>query len=143
MYDQKYQKSYKRAFPPVSATPTHTLRVCVNSSLLYISPLVASRRPVRTKCPDRPAIAEPWLQVRNAQAPTRIHCCAISGYGKPRGSKFGCVSACEHSEIKVILIVSSAYKLPHARQPYYAGVQTMRARICSASSCDMFARVVV
>ena len=24
----------------------------------------------------------------------------------------------------------------------YAGVQTMRARICSASSCDMFARVV-
>ena len=31
----------------------------------------------------------------------------------------------------------------HARQPYYAGVQTMRARICSALSCDMFARVVV
>ena len=28
------------------------------------------------------------------------------------------------------------------RQPYYAGVQTMRARICSAISCDMFARVV-
>ena len=26
--------------------------------------------------------------------------------------------------------------------PLYAGVQTMRARICSASSCDMFARVV-
>ena len=30
----------------------------------------------------------------------------------------------------------------HARQPYYAGVQTMRARICSVLSCDMFARVV-
>ena len=30
----------------------------------------------------------------------------------------------------------------HARQPYYAGVQTMRARICSAISCAMFARVV-
>ena len=28
------------------------------------------------------------------------------------------------------------------RQPYYAGVQTMRARICSTFSCDMFARVV-
>ena len=27
--------------------------------------------------------------------------------------------------------------------PLYAGVQTMRARICSAFSCDMFARVVV
>ena len=39
-------------------------------------------------------------------------------------------------------LLSSAHKLPHARQPYYAGVQTMRARICSASSCAMFARVV-
>ena len=27
--------------------------------------------------------------------------------------------------------------------PLYAGVQAMRARICSAFSCDMFARVVV
>ena len=39
-------------------------------------------------------------------------------------------------------LISSAYKLPHARHTYYAGVQTMRARICSAFSCDMFARVV-
>ena len=32
----------------------------------------------------------------------------------------------------------------HARATHYpAGVQTMRARICSAFSCDMFARVVV
>ena len=38
--------------------------------------------------------------------------------------------------------IPSAHKLPHARQPYYAGVQTMRARICSALSCAMFARVV-
>ena len=30
----------------------------------------------------------------------------------------------------------------HARQSFSAGVQTMRARICSAFSCDMFARVV-
>ena len=30
----------------------------------------------------------------------------------------------------------------HARPAFIAGVQTMRARICSASSCDMFARVV-
>ena len=56
--------------------------------------------------------------------------------------KFGCASVCEHSEINVILIVSSAYKLPHARLALIAGVQAMRARICSASSCDMFARVV-
>ena len=38
---------------------------------------------------------------------------------------------------------SSAYKLPHARPAFIAGVQTMRARICSAFSCDMFARVVI
>ena len=30
----------------------------------------------------------------------------------------------------------------HARHALSAGVQTMRARICSVSSCDMFARVV-
>ena len=30
----------------------------------------------------------------------------------------------------------------HARPALLAGVQTMRARICSAFSCDMFARVV-
>ena len=32
--------------------------------------------------------------------------------------------------------------LIHARLAFIAGVQTMRARICSAFSCDMFARVV-
>ena len=43
--------------PPnsVSATPTHMLRICVNPSFKLF--LVASRRPVRTKCPDRPTIA--------------------------------------------------------------------------------------
>ena len=37
--DEKRGKSHIRGVPPVSATPTHTLRVCVNSPLLYISPL--------------------------------------------------------------------------------------------------------
>ena len=117
----------------------------------------------------------------------------MSGYGKPRGSKFWQKHGCEHSEMGFVSaiycsntssvtlratpfslwlgharvltalravihsphaaslptgegwrksLLSSAHKLPHARQPYYAGVQTMRARICSASSCAMFARVV-
>ena len=44
---------------------------------------------------------------------------------------------------KNALSIPSAYKLPHARHALSAGVQTMRARICSAFSCDMFARVVV
>ena len=73
--------------------------------------------------------------------------------------RFGRGTVCEHSEIGFILIVPSAHLL-HPRCPvsatpthmlricvnprhtYYAGVQTMRARICSAFSCDMFARVV-
>ena len=38
--------------------------------------------------------------------------------------------------------VPSAQALPHARLALSAGVQTMRARICSVFSCDMFARVV-
>ena len=57
--------------------------------------------------------------------------------------RFGCASVCEHSEIGFILIVPSAQALPHARLALSAGVQAMRARICSAFSCDMFARVVV
>ena len=73
----KSTKSHIRGVPP----------------LIYLPP-VASRRLVRTHFPDRPAIAEPRLQVRNAQAPTRIHCCAMSGYGKPRGSSLGaCLGA--------------------------------------------------
>ena len=65
---------------------THASHMCQS---LFWTPSVASRRPVRTHFPDRPAIAEPRLQVRNAQAPTRIHCCAMSGYGEPRGSDLG------------------------------------------------------
>ena len=43
---------------------------------------------------------------------------------------------------KNIYFIPSAHRLSHARPAFIAGVQTMRARICSASSCDMFARVV-
>ena len=72
---------------------------------------------------------------------------------------FGRVFWCEHSEIGAILEIPSAHKLyprcPVSATPTHmlricvnprhalsAGVQTMRARICSAISCDMFARVV-
>ena len=83
--------------------------------------------------------------------------------------RFGCASVCEHSKIRVILAIQNIvtphpsrfarHLLPqekagknscfrqrryqtHARLALSAGVQTMRARICSAISCDMFARVV-
>ena len=47
-------------------------------------------------------------------------------------------------EVFIMLISSSRQRTHsiHARQPFYAGVQTMRARICSAFSCAVFARVV-
>ena len=56
--------------------------------------------------------------------------------------KFGCASGCEHSEMRFITVVPSAHRLHHARHALSAGVRTMRARICSAFSCAMFARVV-
>ena len=42
---------------------------------------------------------------------------------------------------KIPVFVSAGTR-PTPAAPIYAGVQTMRARICSALSCDMFARVV-
>ena len=90
---EKNEKDKKRkVLTPVSATPTHMLRICVNPSFEHLlSPRGDS---CEHTYPDRPAIAEPRLQVRNAQAPTRIHCCAMSGYGKPRGSSLGaCLGA--------------------------------------------------
>ena len=54
---------------------------------------------------------------------------------------------CEHSEIGFVSAIycsnTSSVAVNHARPAFIAGVQTMRARICSAFSCDMFARVVV
>ena len=43
---------------------------------------------------------------------------------------------------KYILHSVGALTLFTPATPIYAGVQAMRARICSASSCNMFARVV-
>ena len=47
-------------------------------------------------------------------------------------------------EVSITLIALSRHRTYqiHARPALSAGVQTMRARICSAFSCDMFARVV-
>ena len=43
---------------------------------------------------------------------------------------------------KICTLSRQCTHLIHARHALSAGVQTMRARICSAISCDMFARVV-
>ena len=97
---EKNEKDKKRKeLTPVSATPTHMLRICVNPSFKHLLSPRGDR--CEQSAPDRPAIAEPRLQVRNAQAPTRIRCCAMSGYGEPRGSKFGCASGCKHGEMRL------------------------------------------
>ena len=70
------------------------------------------------KVPRPSRYSIPRLQVRNAQAPTRIHCCAMSGYGDPRGSKFGRKSGCTHSEIGFIWIIPSSYLL-ESRPPIF------------------------
>ena len=56
--------------------------------------------------------------------------------------RFGCISGCEHSKIGFILIVPSAQVLESRPPCIYSGRAGLRARICSALSCDMFARVV-
>ena len=64
------------------------------------------------------------------------------GLWRTSRSKFGCVSGCEHSEMRFITVVPSAHRL-HPRPPCtFSGRAGLRARICSAFSCDMFARVV-
>ena len=82
-----FLRGSSKAPTPVSATPTHMLRICVNSPTRK-NPNIANRKS------------------KNA------------------------------------LSIPSAHKPDHARPAFIAGVQTMRARICSAFSCDMFARVV-
>ncbi len=45
--------------------------------------------------------------------------------------------------MRFITVVPSTHRLhPRPRHSFSAGVQTMRARICSTSSCAMFARVI-
>ena len=56
--------------------------------------------------------------------------------------RFGCASGCEHREIGFILIVPLSHS-HYSRPPCtFSGRAGLRARICSAFSCDMFARVV-
>ena len=48
----------------------------------------------------------------------------------------------QHTKRKIYTSFRRRTHLIHARHSFSAGVQTMRARICSTSSCTMFARVV-
>ena len=97
---EKNEKDKKRnALTPVSATPTHMLRICVNP---------------------------PTTRVVDGADPCKI---------KPKYS--------QQTKQKICTLSRPHTNSIHARLALSAGVQTMRARICSAFSCAMFARVVV
>ncbi len=49
----------------------------------------------------------------------------------------------QHTKRKIYASFRQRRYWSHARLALSAGVQAMRARICSTFSCDMFARVVV
>ena len=140
---------------PVSATPTHMLRICVNPSFNFFCRLAATGANIASE-PSHYSITTATGSKR-PRADSDSLLCHV-GLWRTSRLEFGCVSWCEHSEIRIILIVSSACLL-HPRppnpvsatpthmlricvNPLSAGVQTMRARICSVLSCDMFARVV-
>ena len=98
---------------PVSATPTHMLRICVNS------PTIAGRRGadpynIKSKYSQNKKCAFHPVRARTKFTPAY----PVSATPTAFASRIG--------------------QFP----PLYAGVQTMRARICSAISCDIFARVV-
>ena len=96
---EKNEKDKKRkVLTPVSATPTHMLRICVNP---------------------------PTMRVVEGADPYKI---------KPQYS--------QKKKQKIYTSFRQRTYSTHARHALSAGVQAMRARICSASSCDMFARVV-
>ena len=65
-------------------------------------------------------------------------------YGGSKPPPYSRTQVPSTAKIKNQMIYSvSAGTKPTPAAPLYAGVQTMRARICSAFSCAMFARVVV
>ena len=154
---KKNEKDKKRKeLTPVSATPTHMLRICVNPSFNTFRRLAATGANKMPR-PSRYSIAMATGSKRSS-ADSDSLLCHVRLWRTSR-FRFGCASVCEHSKIGFILIVPSAHS-PYPRCPVSAtpthmlricvnprhalsaGVQTMRARICSASSCDMFARVV-
>ncbi len=148
MRDQKYQKSHK-VVPALCILPASSrFALCKQPSPSGAN--IASE-------PSRYSLAAATGSKRSS-ADSDLLLCHVRLRRTSR-LKFGCASGCEHSEMRFITVVPSAH-LPkprcpvsatpthmlricvNPRPPHYAGVQTMRARICSAFSCDMFARVV-
>jgi len=66
----------------------------------------------------------------------------MSLYGGSKPPPYAQSPSIANTQSKICTPSRQRTHLIHARLAFIAGVQTMRARICSALSCDMFARVV-
>ena len=106
---EKNEKDKKRKeLTPVSATPTHMLRICVNPSFNTFRRLAATGAN-KVPRPSRYSIAMATGSKRSS-ADSDSLLCHVRLWRTSR-FRFGCMSGCEHSEINVILIVPSAHIL--------------------------------
>ena len=139
---EKNEKDKKRkVLTPVSATPTHMLRICVNPSFKHLL------SPRGDRCEQSAPTVRQLLNhgyrfetLKRRLGFTAVPCRAMANLAV----EVWCGTGCKQSEMRFITVVPSTHRLhPRPRHSFSAGVQTMRARICSTSSRDMFARVVV
>ena len=139
---EKNEKDKKRkVLTPVSATPTHMLRICVNPSFnLFLSP--RGDRCEHTSPTVRQLLNHGYRfeTLKRRLGFTAVPCRAMANLAVELLAK---VWVRTWQDKVYFDSPVSAHIKPTPATHLYAGVQTMRARICSALSCDMFARVVV
>ncbi len=89
---------------------------------------------------ERPYVTFAALLVTQKRDERKVTLCLYGGSKPPPYAQSPSIANIQ-SEKYILHSVGARAKFTPAA-PLYAGVQTMRARICSAFSCDMFARVV-
>ena len=132
---EKNEKDKKRkALTPVSATPTHMLRICVNPSFKHLlSPrgdrceqsaptvqqLLSHNYMFETLKRRLGFTAVPCQAMANLAGIDRFAQANAVGVAETGWLKFGCASGCEHSEIKFAL--HNTHVTPHpplSRSPF-------------------------
>ena len=104
---------------PVSATPTHMLRICVNPSFEHLL------SPRGDRCEHTSPTVRQLLNhgyrfetLKRRLGFTAVPCRAMANLAVGAG----CASVCEHSEIRFVLIVPSAQVPdPRPRHPFFSG----------------------
>ena len=131
MRDQKYQKSHK-VVPALCILPA-------SSRLALFKQPSPSGANIASEPSNRNLSAATGS--KRSSADSDLLLCHVRLRRTSR-FRFGCASGCEHREIGFILIVPLSHS-HYSRPPCtFSGRAGLRARICSAFSCDMFARVV-